>query len=121
MANEIDFRRFDSPDALRAWLKEHQDSSTGVWLTLAKKGSRLPLVTYAQALDAALEYGWIDGLAHPVDGDCYMQRFTPRRRRSNWSLPNRRRAEAMIEAGLMSPRGIAEVERARADGRWDSP
>jgi uncharacterized protein YdeI (YjbR/CyaY-like superfamily) len=119
MTNELETRRFDSPDAFRAWLMEHQDSSTGVWLTLGKKASPTPMLTYAQALDAALEYGWIDGLAHRVDDDCYLQRFTPRRRRSQWSLRNRRAAEAMIEEGRMSPRGLAEVERARADGRWD--
>jgi uncharacterized protein YdeI (YjbR/CyaY-like superfamily) len=117
--NEYETRRFDSPDAFRAWLKEHQDVSTGLWLTIAKKGSRTTTVTYDQALDAALEYGWIDGQARRVDDDCYMQRFTPRRPRSQWSLRNRRAAEAMIEEGRMTPRGLAEVERARADGRWD--
>jgi uncharacterized protein YdeI (YjbR/CyaY-like superfamily) len=117
--NEYETRRFDSPDAFRAWLKEHQDVSPGLWLTIAKKGSRTTTVTYDQALDAALEYGWIDGQARRVDDDCYMQRFTPRRPRSQWSLRNRRAAEAMIEEGRMTPRGLAEVERARADGRWD--
>jgi uncharacterized protein YdeI (YjbR/CyaY-like superfamily) len=111
-------RRFDSSDALRAWLAEHQDSAECVWLAIAKKGSRITAVTYAQALDAVLAYGWIDGLARRLDDDFYLQRFTPRRRRSQWSLPNRRRAEAMIQAGRMAPRGLAEVERARADGRW---
>jgi uncharacterized protein YdeI (YjbR/CyaY-like superfamily) len=119
MLDTCDTRRFDSPAAFRAWLKEHQDSSTGVWLTIAKKGSRITAVTYAEALDVALLYGWIDGLARRGDDDVYIQRFTPRRRRSQWSLPNRRRAEAMIQAGRMAPRGLAEVERARADGRWD--
>jgi uncharacterized protein YdeI (YjbR/CyaY-like superfamily) len=76
-------------------------------------------VTYEQALVAALEHGWIDGQAHRLDDDCYIQRFTPRRPRSPWSLRNCRRAEGMIAAGTMAPRGLAEVERARADGRWD--
>jgi uncharacterized protein YdeI (YjbR/CyaY-like superfamily) len=111
--------RFDSPDAFRAWLKEHQDSSSGLWLTIAKKDSRTKMVTYDEALDAALQHGWIDGQARRRDHDTYLQRFTPRRPRSPWSLRNRRRAEAMIEAGRMAPRGLAEVERARADGRWD--
>jgi uncharacterized protein YdeI (YjbR/CyaY-like superfamily) len=113
--------RFDSPDAFRAWLREHQDSSPGVWVTISKKGSRVPTVTYAEGLDAALEHGWIDAQARRLDGDSYLQRFTPRRPRSPWSVRNRRAAEAMIEAGRMAPRGRAEVERARADGRWDAP
>jgi uncharacterized protein YdeI (YjbR/CyaY-like superfamily) len=118
MTLEADIRQFESPDAFRAWLAEHQDSSPGVWLALAKKGSLIPMVTYAQALEAALEFGWIDGQARRLDDQAYIQRFTPRRRRSNWSMPNRRRAEALIAAGRMAPRGLAEVERARADGRW---
>jgi uncharacterized protein YdeI (YjbR/CyaY-like superfamily) len=112
-------RRFDSADTFRAWLRQHQDSSAGVWLTLAKKGSPTPTVTYAEALEAALEHGWIDGQARRLDDTTYLQRFTPRRPRSPWSLRNRRAAEVMIEAGTMAPRGLAEVERARADGRWD--
>jgi uncharacterized protein YdeI (YjbR/CyaY-like superfamily) len=120
MMDEAETRRFDSPDALRAWLHQHQDSSPGVWLTLAKKGSLVPNVTYVEALGVALEYGWIDGLARSLDGDAYLQRFTPRRPRSPWSSRNRRRAEAMIQAGTMAPRGLAEVERARANGRWEA-
>jgi uncharacterized protein YdeI (YjbR/CyaY-like superfamily) len=112
-------RRFDAPDAFRAWLTEHHDLSSGVWLTIAKKGSQTSTVTYAEALDAALQYGWIDGQARRCDDDTYLQRFTPRRQRSPWSLRNRRAAEAMIEEGTMAPSGLAEVERARADGRWD--
>jgi uncharacterized protein YdeI (YjbR/CyaY-like superfamily) len=91
-----------------------------VWLTLAKKGSRTPGLTYFEALGVALEYGWIDGLAHRLDDDAYVQRFTPRRPRSPWSSRNRRRVEAMIDAGEMAPRGLAEVERARANGRWEA-
>ena len=120
MTDELETRRFDSADAFRAWLRQHQDSSPGVWLTLAKKGSLTPNVTYAEALGVALEYGWIDGLAHRLDGDAYLQRFTPRRPRSPWSARNRRRVEAMIEAGTMAPRGLAEVERAMANGRWEA-
>jgi uncharacterized protein YdeI (YjbR/CyaY-like superfamily) len=110
---------FDSADAFRAWLTEHQHSSPGLWLIIAKKDSRTKAVTYNEALHVALEYGWIDGLARRRDADTYLQRFTPRRPRSPWSLLNRRRAEAMIVQGRMAPRGLAEVERARADGRWD--
>jgi uncharacterized protein YdeI (YjbR/CyaY-like superfamily) len=119
VTDELETRRFDSLDAFRAWLGQHQDSSPGVWLTIAKKSSPTPTVTYAEAVGAALEHGWIDGQARSLDADAYLQRFTPRRPRSPWSLRNRRAAEAMIEAGTMALRGLAEVERARADGRWD--
>ena len=112
-------RRFDSADAFRAWLKEHQDSSSGVWLAIAKKASPTHALTYNEALDAALQYGWIDGQARRLDDDSYVQLFTPRRPRSPWSMRNRQRAAAMIDEGRMAPRGLAEVERARMDGRWD--
>jgi uncharacterized protein YdeI (YjbR/CyaY-like superfamily) len=117
--DEPESRRFDSPDAWRAWLTENQESSRGVWLHIAKKGSPTTTVSYAEALDVALAFGWIDGQARRVDDATWVQRFTPRRPRSPWSVRNRRAAEAMIEAGRMAPRGLAEVERARSDGRWD--
>ena len=119
MTDDAEPRQFASPDAFREWLKEHEDSSPGVWLALAKKGARIRRLTYAEALDVALEHGWIDGLARRLDDQTYLQRFTPRRPRSPWSRPNRRRAESMIAEGRMAPRGLAEVERARADGRWN--
>jgi uncharacterized protein YdeI (YjbR/CyaY-like superfamily) len=119
MTDERETRRFDSPEAFRTWLRQHHDSSPGLWLTIAKKGSRTTTVTYDEALDAALQHGWIDGQARRLDDDTYLQRFTPRRPQSPWSLRNRRRAEAMIEQGRMAPGGLAEVERARADGRWE--
>jgi uncharacterized protein YdeI (YjbR/CyaY-like superfamily) len=119
VTDERETRRFDSPDAFRAWLREYQDSSTGLWLSIAKKGSPTKTVTYAEALVVALEHGWIDAQALRCDEVTWLQRFTPRRPRSPWSLRNRRAAEAMIEQGTMAPRGLAEVERARADGRWD--
>lgn len=111
--------RFDSPDAFRAWLIEHQDSASGLWVIMAKKDSSIAAPTYEEALTVALQHGWIDGQTRRRDDGTYMQRFTPRRPQSQWSLRNRRRVEAMIDAGVMTPRGLAEVERARADGRWD--
>jgi uncharacterized protein YdeI (YjbR/CyaY-like superfamily) len=111
--------RFDGPDALRAWLDENQDESNGVWLQIAKKGAAYTTVTYAEIVDLALRYGWIDGQARRLDDDAYLQRFTPRRARSVWSARNVRAAEAMIAEGRMMPRGLAEVERAKADGRWE--
>jgi len=100
-------------------LAEHQDSTPGLWVTITKKDSPVVNLTYDEALDVALEYGWIDGQARRLDDDSYLQRFTPRRAQSPWSLRNRRAAEAMIAEGRMTPRGLAEVERAKADGRWD--
>jgi uncharacterized protein YdeI (YjbR/CyaY-like superfamily) len=119
MALEQETLRFDGPVAFREWIEEHQDESPGIWLVIAKKGSGQTTVTYAEALDIALAYGWIDGQTRSVDEATYQQRFTPRRQRSPWSLRNVGIAEAMIEDGRMKPRGLAEVERARADGRWE--
>ncbi|MCU1556574.1 MAG: hypothetical protein JWN09_569 [Microbacteriaceae bacterium] len=119
MADQLEVLRFDAPDVFREWLAEHQDSTPGLWVTITKKGSQVVNLTYDQALDVALEYGWIDGQTRRLDDDSYLQRFTPRRPQSPWSLRNRRAAEAMIAEGRMTPRGLAEVERARADGRWD--
>ena len=119
MALEQETLRFDGPDDFRGWIEDHQDSSPGIWLVMAKKGSGQTTVTYAEALDVALTYGWIDGQAKRVDDATYVQKFTPRRPRSPWSLRNVRTAEAMIADGRMKPRGLAEVERAQADGRWE--
>ena len=119
MAVELETLRFDGPDTFRAWVEENQNSSPGIWLVIAKKGSGQTTVTYAEALDVALAYGWIDGQARSVDETTYVQRFTPRRAQSKWSMRNVRTAETMIADGRMRPRGLAEVERARADGRWE--
>lgn len=112
--------RFDSREHFRGWLEQNQDSSTGIWLLLAKKDSGHTTVTYAEALDVALEFGWIDGQAKSLDERSHQRRFTPRRPKSPWSLRNREFAQAMIDEGRMAPRGLVEVERARADGRWDA-
>lgn len=119
MADQLETLRFETPDAFRDWLRDNQDATPGLWVTIAKKGSAQLNLTYAEALDVALEYGWIDGQNRRLDDDAYLQRFTPRRAQSPWSLRNCRAAEAMISAGRMKPRGLAEVERAKADGRWD--
>jgi uncharacterized protein YdeI (YjbR/CyaY-like superfamily) len=111
---------FASPAEWEAWLDEHHASSDGVWVKFAKKASGIPTVVYAEALEVALCHGWIDGQVKRFDEDWYLQRFTPRRARSRWSQINRDKAEALIAAGRMRPAGLAEVERARADGRWDA-
>jgi uncharacterized protein YdeI (YjbR/CyaY-like superfamily) len=105
--------------AWRAWLEDSCDSSTGVWLTLAKKGTTTPTrLSYDDALREALCFGWIDGQLARRDATTYRQRFTPRRPRSPWSRRNVGIAEQLIAEGAMRPRGLAEVERAQADGRW---
>jgi len=111
---------FVSREAWAAWLDEHHASPEGVWIKIAKRASGIPTVTHAEALDVALRYGWIDGQRKPSDGEWYLQRFTPRRARSRWSKRNRARALELIERGEMRPPGLAEVERAKADGRWDA-
>ena len=92
----------------------------GLWLKIAKKGSGIETVTYAEALDVAPCYGWIDGQEGAVDDRWWLQRFTPRGSRSRWSKTNCARAIALIEAGQMHPAGLLGVERARADGRWEA-
>ncbi len=116
-APTIAFR--DQP-AFRTWLAEHHREQDGIWLKLAKKGSGISSVTYLEAVVVALCFGWIDGQARSVDETSYVQRFTPRRSRSKWSKINIGRVEALIAAGEMTPAGLAEVERAKADGRWDA-
>jgi uncharacterized protein YdeI (YjbR/CyaY-like superfamily) len=111
------------PDATawRAWLAEHHADPAGVWLVLAKKGTEKPTrLTYDEALDEALCHGWIDGQARRRDEATYRQRFTPRRRRSAWSKRNTGIFERLRAEGRVHPAGRAEVERAKADGRWDA-
>lgn len=111
---------FASRGEWEAWLAEHHAASDGLWLKIAKKGSGIESVTYAEALDIALCYGWIDGQKGRFDDAYWLQRFTPRRPRSKWSKINRGKAEEFIEGGEMKPAGLREVEKARADGRWDT-
>ena len=111
---------FASLDAWEAFLERQHATSEGLWLKLAKKGSGIESVTYDQAVEVALCYGWIDGQVRKLDEDYYLQRFTPRRPRSKWSKVNRKRAMELIERGVMKPAGLREVERAKADGRWDA-
>ena len=109
----------DAP-AWRAWLAENHAISQGLWLKIAKKGSAQAGVTYAEAVEEALCYGWIDSLVHALDDDFFVQKFTPRRARSIWSKINVEKVNALTEQGRMQPAGLREVERAQADGRWDA-
>lgn len=111
---------FASQGALAQWLAANHAASDGVWLLHAKKGAPEPSVTYQEALEVALCFGWIDGQKKSVDAHFYAQRWTPRRARSIWSKVNREKVLRYIEEGKMQPSGLAEIERARADGRWDA-
>jgi uncharacterized protein YdeI (YjbR/CyaY-like superfamily) len=111
---------FDSDADWEAWLEEHHATADGVWVKIAKKATGIPTVAYPEVLDTALCFGWIDGQRKALDDQYFLQRFTPRRARSRWSQVNRDKVEALIKAGRMRPPGIAEVERAKADGRWDA-
>jgi uncharacterized protein YdeI (YjbR/CyaY-like superfamily) len=110
---------FKSPKEWEAWLDRNHATAPGVWIRLAKKGSGIPSVSYMEAVDVALCYGWIDSQSKSLDDQLYIQRFTPRRARSPWSKINRAKAEAFIAQGRMRPGGMREVEAAQADGRWD--
>lgn len=106
--------------AWREWLDAHEDSSDGIWLLLAKKGATSPTsLTYQQALREALCSGWIDGQSKSIDATTYRQRYTPRRKASMWSQRNVTLVAELIEQGRMRPRGQAEIDRAKSDGRWD--
>jgi uncharacterized protein YdeI (YjbR/CyaY-like superfamily) len=118
MADELPIHLFAGPPELEAWLEQNHDSCDGVWLKIAKKGAAEQSVTYAEAIELALCFGWIDSQKRGFDDQHFLQRFTPRRPRGRWSRINREKAEALIDAGKMRPAGLAEVEAAKADGRW---
>jgi len=109
-----------TPKSWATWLAKHHASSPGIWLQIAKKDSGIASVTHAEALEAALCQGWIDGQRNALDAQYFLQKFTPRRARSTWSKINCTKAMALIASGDMHPAGLAEVERAKADGRWDA-
>jgi uncharacterized protein YdeI (YjbR/CyaY-like superfamily) len=111
---------FEDPAQLDAWLHENGAQETELWIKFAKKGSGLKSINYDQALDIALCHGWIDGLTRSVDDTYYSQRWTPRRPRSKWSKRNCAKVEELIAAGKMLPAGLAEIEKAKADGRWEA-
>ena len=117
---ELPIVPFASEKAWETWLEKHHADSPGVWVKLAKLDSGIPSVTYAQALDVALCYGWIDGQKDALDAEYWLQRFTPRGARSKWSKINCGKVEALLAAGRMKPAGLRELEAARADGRWEA-
>ena len=120
MAAELPILLFEQPGDWAEWLRANHDSAPGVWMRLAKKDAGLRSVTYAEALDEALCYGWIDSHKKSFDEQSWLQKFTPRGPRSIWSRINRDKVQALVEQGRMKPAGIAAVDAAKGDGRWDA-
>jgi uncharacterized protein YdeI (YjbR/CyaY-like superfamily) len=111
---------FASPAEWEEWLEDNHAASDGVWIKMAKKDAGIESVRYPEVLESALCFGWIDGRREALDERHFLQRFTPRRSRSRWSRINREKAERLIADGRMRAAGLAEVERAQADGRWQA-
>lgn len=109
----------ESQEEWEQWLADNHASSDGVWLQFFKKASGKKTITYAEAIDEALCYGWIDGQSKSYDDESWLQKFTPRRARSIWSKVNIQKVERLIEAGKMKPAGLNQIEAAKLDGRWE--
>jgi uncharacterized protein YdeI (YjbR/CyaY-like superfamily) len=120
VADELEVILFAGPAELEEWLEANGESSPGIWLKIAKKDAPEPSVTYAEAVELALCFGWIDSQKRGHDETHFLQRFTPRRPRGRWSKINRQKAEALEAAGALRPAGAAEVAAAKADGRWEA-
>ena len=122
MRNTDDFPilSFENQQDWEAWLVEHHTDSKGIWLKIAKKDTKIPSVNYSDALDVALCYGWIDGQKAAYDEQYWLQKFTPRGAKSIWSKVNCDRVEALIATNRMQTAGMQQMERAKADGRWDA-
>ncbi len=120
MGDELPIIPFPSVTEWEAWLEESHATAQGLWLKIAKKASGIETVTYAEAVEVALCFGWIDGQKGRFDEQWFVQRFTPRRPRSKWSQINREKVEELTRVGRMRPAGLREVERAKEDGRWEA-
>ena len=120
MAADLEIVLFADSGELEAWLEANGAESGGIWLKIAKKGAPVPSVTYDEAVELALCFGWIDSQVRRFDDTHYIQRFTPRRPRGRWSKINREKAEALEASGALRPAGAAEVKAAKADGRWEA-
>jgi uncharacterized protein YdeI (YjbR/CyaY-like superfamily) len=118
-SDSVPITSFETQQGWEAWLKEHHAETKGIWLKIAKKEARTPSVSYAEALDSALCYGWIDGQKAAFDDKYWLQKFTPRTAKSIWSKVNCSKAEALIAEGRMQPAGLRQVELAKSDGRWE--
>ena len=115
---DLPIMSFENQKQWEEWLAQHY-SSTGIWLRFYKKASKIATITYAEALEVALCYGWIDGQANKFDEVSYLQRFTPRRKKSIWSKINTKHVERLIKEGRMKEPGLKAVQEAKADGRWE--
>ncbi|WP_042163759.1 YdeI family protein [Streptomyces sp. NBRC 110035] len=111
---------FEDQTQWEQWLEEHHGSASGVWVKIAKNATGIPSVTYAEALDCAICFGWIDSQRDKVDDQYWQQRFTPRTKKSPWSQANRERVERLAAAGAIRPAGQREIDAAKADGRWEA-
>lgn len=120
MKEPADYLTFGSPAAWRAWLEEHHATEREAWLIHTKKGVGEPGLSYEEAVEEALCFGWIDGLLHRVDGERYALRYSPRKPRSTWSASNLRRVEKLLAEGRMAPAGLARVAEAKENGEWDA-
>ena len=116
----LPIRHFEQQEDWADWLAENHGASPGLWLRLAKKGADVPSVSYDEAIEVALCFGWIDGQKKALDGQFWLQKFTRRSDKSVWSKINKDKALALIKAGKMKPSGLLQVERAKSDGRWDA-
>jgi uncharacterized protein YdeI (YjbR/CyaY-like superfamily) len=110
---------FETQQQWEKWLAKHHAQENGVWLRMYKKDAKIPSINYAQALEEALCYGWIDGMSKSVDATSFIQKFTPRRSKSIWSERNTKHIERLTAEGKMKPAGFHQVELAKADGRWE--
>ena len=110
----------ERPESFEAWLDTHGETAAEVWVKMAKKHTGVASLDWGRGVEVALCFGWIDGQGRRIDDNWYLQRFTPRRPKSTWSKINRVKVEALTAAGCMRAAGLAEVERAKADGRWDA-
>ena len=119
-SSELPTKPFASKTKWADWLARQHDKSTGVWLKLAKKDSGIKSISYEEALDVALYYGWIDGQKKGFDDEYWLQKFTPRGPKSIWSKINTEKAERLIASGEMKPAGLSAIEAAKEDGRWDA-
>ena len=117
--HDLEIIHFKTQKELERWLHKNQKKSKGIWLHFFKKNSGVKSIGWQDAVEAGLCYGWIDGQANGYDEQSWLQRFTPRRAKSSWSKKNTEHAERLIKLGRMKPAGLAEVEKAKADGRWD--
>jgi uncharacterized protein YdeI (YjbR/CyaY-like superfamily) len=120
LKKEFPVRAFRSLEEWERWLATNHAKAGGVWLRFFKKGSGVPTVSYAEAVEGALIYGWIDSQLKKYDADSYIQKFTPRSVKSVWSKVNREKALALIKSGRIKPAGRAAVDAAKSDGRWDA-